>query len=71
VHGDGGATGIEGAELLVAVLGHPAANGVDAYVAPEAEGGGAHEAFNAAVRDREAGRLGDWIVEDVGGDERE
>ena len=65
------AAGVEGAELLVAVLRHPRADGVDPYVPLEAEGRCAHEAFNAAVGDGEAGRLGDWIVEDVAGHERE
>jgi hypothetical protein len=71
VHGNGGAAGIEAAELLVAVLGQPWADGVDPYVALKAEGGRAHEAFNAPIGDGEAGRLRDWVVKDVAGDERE
>src|SRR5262245_32216146 len=70
-HGNGVAAGVERAELLVAVLGQPGADGVDARVALEAEGGGAHEAFDAAVGHREARRLRDRVVEEVAGHERE
>src|SRR5262245_51783395 len=61
-HRDGGAAGIEGPELLVAVLRHPRADGVDPYAPLEAECGSTHEAFDAAVCDGEAGRLRDRIV---------
>jgi hypothetical protein len=69
--GTGARPGLKGPELLGAVLRQPRADGVDSYAPLEAEGGSAHEAFDAAVCDGEAGRLRDRIVQDVAGHQRE
>ena len=65
--GTGVRPGFEPAELLGAVLGHPRADGVDPDPTLEGEGGRPDEAFDAAVRDGEADRLGDGVLEDVAG----
>jgi hypothetical protein len=57
--------------LLVAVGGQPRADRVDPDATGQAEGGGPHESFDAAVGDGEAGGLRDWVVEHVAGHERE
>ena len=69
-HRNGSAAGIEAAELFVAVLRHPWTDTVDPGLTLEVERGSSHEPFNAAVSDGEAGRFGNWIVEDVAGHER-
>src|SRR4051812_9557125 len=62
-HGCWGAARVELAELVGAVLGHARVDGVDPDLSVEGQGGGPNEPFDAAVRDGEADRLGDGVVE--------